>query len=182
MAELTKATPVPTKRNCACFTPDGVIYTKIKTKRNYERYLFVYSIFIDDETNCLFRFLSSARLAERPRRVVRSLDQDEFSEMIEYQRPTSTMEELLRISHSIDDIEGEIGYDQRLNETVKRRQKRDTDNYMNNMIQVRIITCFILLKNNLKLFKSHRTFKQPWSNWKVKFYRMKTPVQSVSSK
>lgn len=77
-------------------------------------------------------------MAERPRRIVRSLDQDEISETIEYQRATSTMEELLRISHSIEDIEDEIGYDQRLNENVKRRQKRDTNNYMNDMIQVRI--------------------------------------------
>lgn len=84
-------------------------------------------------------FFFSSRLAERPRRVIRSLDEDELSETIEYQRATRTMEELLKISHSIDDIESEIGNDQRLDETVKRRQKRDTDNYMNDMIQVRII-------------------------------------------
>ncbi|XP_055913011.1 extracellular sulfatase SULF-1 homolog isoform X2 [Eupeodes corollae] len=34
LAELNKM-PKQSKRNCACFTPDGVVYTKIKTNRDY---------------------------------------------------------------------------------------------------------------------------------------------------
>ncbi|XP_037955272.1 extracellular sulfatase SULF-1 homolog [Teleopsis dalmanni] len=33
LAELTKLSK-PQRRNCACFTPDGVVYTKMKTNRN----------------------------------------------------------------------------------------------------------------------------------------------------
>lgn len=121
-------------------------------------------------------------MAERPRRIVRSIDQDELNETIEYQKATSKMEELLRISHSIDDFESEIGNDQSLDETDKSRQKRDTDNYMNDMIQVRTVTYSTEFKNNLKLPNPHRTFKLLWNNWKVKSYRMKTLVLSVLSK
>ncbi|XP_053966253.1 extracellular sulfatase SULF-1 homolog isoform X2 [Anastrepha ludens] len=35
LEEISKFTKKETKRNCACFTPDGVVYTKIKTNRNY---------------------------------------------------------------------------------------------------------------------------------------------------
>lgn len=100
---------------------------------------------IDDGTDCLLRFLSPHRLAERPRRFIRSLDQDELSETIEYQRATSTMKELLRISHSIDDIESKI--QQRFDEDDKRRQKRETENYMNDMIQVSALIYCIMFKN-----------------------------------
>lgn len=34
LAELNKMS-LQSKRNCACFTPDGVVYTKIKAKRNH---------------------------------------------------------------------------------------------------------------------------------------------------
>ncbi|XP_067614126.1 extracellular sulfatase SULF-1 homolog isoform X2 [Eurosta solidaginis] len=35
LEEISKFTKKETKRNCACFTPEGVVYTKIKTNRNY---------------------------------------------------------------------------------------------------------------------------------------------------
>lgn len=82
------------------------------------------------------------RLTElQPRRIKRSadveisMDEDEYqdedeNEEIEYQRASNVMQELLRISRSIDDIENEN--DQRHN----KRSKRDTGNNMNNIIQV----------------------------------------------
>jgi hypothetical protein len=35
LAEVNKYLNVHGKRNCACFTPDGVVYTKIKTEREF---------------------------------------------------------------------------------------------------------------------------------------------------
>lgn len=35
LAEVNKYLNVHSKRNCACFTPDGVVYTKIKTEREF---------------------------------------------------------------------------------------------------------------------------------------------------
>lgn len=44
LAEINKVAS-PNKRNCACFTPQGLVYTKIKTKRSYiRRFVFI--------TNC----------------------------------------------------------------------------------------------------------------------------------
>lgn len=34
LAEVTKLISAQTKRNCACFTPDGIVYTKIKSERD----------------------------------------------------------------------------------------------------------------------------------------------------
>ncbi|XP_055632222.1 extracellular sulfatase SULF-1 homolog [Toxorhynchites rutilus septentrionalis] len=38
LAEINKLSS-QNKRNCACFTPDGLIYTKIKSKRDYKHHL-----------------------------------------------------------------------------------------------------------------------------------------------
>lgn len=73
-----------------------------------------------------------------PKRVKRNVDEDEATEVIQYQRASNVMQNLLRILRSIDNIETEIFNEdnQRIDGHANRRSKRDTGAYVNNAIQV----------------------------------------------
>ncbi|XP_062554295.1 extracellular sulfatase SULF-1 homolog [Armigeres subalbatus] len=92
LAEINKLSS-QNKRNCACFTPDGLIYTKIKSKRDYKHHML----------------LSGRGTGQRNRRQKRDLGyEEEFLEanpeiigLIGMARSVVELEEQLKTSHSV---------------------------------------------------------------------------------
>ncbi|XP_058445982.1 extracellular sulfatase SULF-1 homolog [Malaya genurostris] len=85
LAEINKLSS-QNKRNCACFTPDGLIYTKIKSKRDYKHHV-------------LGRFDGY-----RHRRQKR----DATSHVELFFEANPEMVELLSVAKSMADLEGEL--------------------------------------------------------------------------
>lgn len=94
------------KRNCACFTPDGVVYTKLKAKRNHKR--------------------SSIH---RHKRDADDVNEDEAR----HSGIPSEIHYLLRLSRAIDDVRALILADQ-IADTQSRR-KRETVDHITAVIQ-----------------------------------------------
>lgn len=88
------------KRNCACFTPEGVVYTKLKTKRNHKR----------------------GAVRRHKRDAEASADDDEI---IRTDMP-SKMHFLLRLSRAIDDVRSQVLTD-KSKDTPSRRKREAVD-------------------------------------------------------
>lgn len=87
LAEINKLSS-QNKRNCACFTPDGLIYTKIKSKRDYKHHT-----------------LGGRNPGHRSRRQRRDLD-EVYAEVFLEANPE--MAGLVRVARSVVELEEEI--------------------------------------------------------------------------
>lgn len=107
-----------TKRNCACFTPEGVVYTKMKAKRNYDR------------KNHLRLMTMRRHKRDAPEEDV---DLRERTEEVYRMDMPSEMHYLLHLSRAIDDVRLTI-----LNEkpASRDRVKRETVDHIGAVIQV----------------------------------------------
>ncbi|KAI9579316.1 extracellular sulfatase SULF-1 homolog [Glossina fuscipes] len=88
LEEITKLPNPQTKRNCACFTPDGVVYTKIRSE-NYVR----------DQQRIRKRTQSFTKRARRQKR-----DTEVREELYHTELPQE-MEDLLDLNKNLDIIE-----------------------------------------------------------------------------
>lgn len=103
LEEVSKFSKKDTKRNCACFTPEGVVYTKIKTNRNY---------FEGDRIRK--RTQNQSRFSRRNKR---SLDEhSDLNEVFHTEMPYE-MEELLDLQDTLSTVEKHL--------TKPRRIKRE---------------------------------------------------------
>ncbi|XP_065075177.1 extracellular sulfatase SULF-1 homolog [Ochlerotatus camptorhynchus] len=100
LAEINKLSS-QNKRNCACFTPDGLIYTKIKSKRDYKHHM-----------------LGGRNPGHRSRRQKRNLE-DVYAEVFLEANPE--MAGLVRVARSVVEVEEEIQSSQE----GGRRSKRE---------------------------------------------------------
>uniref|UniRef100_A0A0A1X7C3 Extracellular sulfatase SULF-1 homolog n=1 Tax=Zeugodacus cucurbitae TaxID=28588 RepID=A0A0A1X7C3_ZEUCU len=91
LEEVSKFSKKDTKRNCACFTPEGVVYTKIKTNRNH---------FEGDRIRK--RTQNQSRFSRRNKR---SLDEHtDLNEVFHTELPYE-MEELLDLQDTLSTVE-----------------------------------------------------------------------------
>jgi Sulfatase protein len=108
LAEISKYLSVQqSKRNCACFTPDGLVYTKIKSERE---------VFPQKQK----RFEASHR--NRSGRSRRDLS-DEMDELYKSQLPPEFLN-LLQMDKVLDNLHNSIEND---SEEHSRRKKREVD-------------------------------------------------------
>ncbi|XP_038115687.1 extracellular sulfatase SULF-1 homolog isoform X2 [Culex quinquefasciatus] len=98
LAEINKLSS-QNKRNCACFTPDGLIYTKIKSKRDYKHHA-----------------LGGGRGHHRSRRQRRDVPASYEERLLQADRD---MAGLIRIARSVVELE-------ELEESSHSRSKRET--------------------------------------------------------
>ncbi|XP_055851982.1 extracellular sulfatase SULF-1 homolog isoform X2 [Episyrphus balteatus] len=133
LAELNKM-PKQSKRNCACFTPDGVVYTKIKTNRDY--------------FGTRLRKRNQAFLARRHKRDAfkeeslsqpHSMEENSSLNEIYLNHFPNEIEKLLDISNALSLIEYHLHDDSQNTSTkhkreneMKSRHKRETPNYVEN--------------------------------------------------
>ncbi|XP_036332397.1 extracellular sulfatase SULF-1 homolog [Rhagoletis pomonella] len=100
LEEISKFTKKETKRNCACFTPDGVVYTKIKTSRSYF-----------DGDRIRKRTQNPSRFSRREKR-----SSQDYSEIFHTELPYE-MEELLDLQDTLSMVEEQL--------TQPKRTKRE---------------------------------------------------------
>lgn len=112
-----------------------------------------------------FRFI----LVASSNRTKRSILSDNDNDEIIYQRIPNAMHELLRVSRAIEMIESHL-YDadeeEPTNSGGSRRTKRDTSNYLNNIIQVSENIKSKRVQSQLNHFFPFRIFKAQWKNSK----------------
>ncbi|XP_039952975.1 extracellular sulfatase SULF-1 homolog isoform X1 [Bactrocera tryoni] len=94
LEEISKFSKKDTKRNCACFTPEGVVYTKIKTNRNY---------FEGDRIRK--RTQNQSRFSRRNKR---SLDEHSDSNEVFHTELPYEMEELLDLQDTLSTVEAHL--------------------------------------------------------------------------
>ncbi|CAD6992022.1 unnamed protein product [Ceratitis capitata] len=99
LEEISKYPKKDTKRNCACFTPDGVVYTKIKTNRNY---------FEGDRIRK--RNQNPSRVSHRNKR---SLDIHSVSSEVFHTELPYEMEELLDLQDTLNLVEEHLSQPKR---------------------------------------------------------------------
>ncbi|XP_037923161.1 extracellular sulfatase SULF-1 homolog isoform X3 [Hermetia illucens] len=119
LAEINKLSS-RNKRNCACFTPDGVVYTKLKTDRDY----------------------LGPRIRKRghhglfARRHKRETDEPvalPITEELYSANPSMQMLKLLHISNLVSEIENQL--ESELETSERTRRKRDTVDRITDVIQ-----------------------------------------------
>lgn len=100
LAEINKLSS-QNKRNCACFTPDGLIYTKIKSKRDYKHQML----------------MGGRGFGHRSRRQKRDLEYEEV-----FLEANPEMVGLMRVAKSVVELEDVLQ-----SSPSGRRQKRETN-------------------------------------------------------
>ncbi len=146
LAEIDKVSS-PNKRNCACFTPNGIVYKKIKTEKQFgggsqvqmQRYVYVVCVSLYNFFVCftfyqlnemLKRFSSYSGNNENlivGRHKRSAMEFDDFQ--IIYGQ---NMADLLKISEAVDEVENDLlsanGH--------HSRSKRETVDHIGNVIMV----------------------------------------------
>ena len=128
--ELHKRTVQNNKRNCACFTPDGVVYTKIKSDRDYF-----------PSQRRTYRGSQNQLLGRNKRSVddndVNDIDTKEADDSSEvfFDEMTMEMAMLLQLSAILTNLENEQNFSQPTTGHHLRR-KREAIDHISTVIQV----------------------------------------------
>lgn len=117
LAEVNKYLNVQSKRNCACFTPDGVVYTKIKSERE----------FFKPKQKRFDRHRHHSHHHHHRQRARRSTNADESEIYIEH-LPSEFLE-LLRLDRAVGTLQSELLLNQS-NQLARQRVKRETKDYV----------------------------------------------------
>lgn len=111
LAEVNKYLNVHSKRNCACFTPDGVVYTKIKSEREF---------FKPKQKRFDRHRHSHTHHRQRSKRSTT----DDANEILIQHLPSEFLE-LLRLDKTVGHLQSAM-----LNQSNHGRSKRETKDYV----------------------------------------------------
>lgn len=124
LAEVNKYLNVHSKRNCACFTPDGVVYTKIKTEREFFK--------PKQKRFDRHRHRSHHQHHHRQRSKRSTADDVDDDDEIYIQHLPSEFLELLRLDRAVGDLQSTLLLNQSDGQqgSSSRRSKRETRDYV----------------------------------------------------